>query len=415
MGGHAFRELHCPRISPELYFKAREQTKAALRRLFTHVVVPNGMPEKADFGDVDFLVSGFIPNNSATPLNWEDMVSAIKEGFATSVGGRGRLNPSVMYFAVPARNFGGDDFHIQVDVKVCDTAGLQQFEWSRFQLNYASGSKMLGSLLKPLGLTINPEGLYIRVEEMEETNFHGSTVFVSQNSKDVLKIVGLDWRILWGAFQTRDEIYEYFASSWVFNPAHFAERLKDPKYIDHLEDRSVPWVHFVKEWIPERYPNYRLPSDAESDGSNCDIEKWYKDTRALIRGKVFTLFPDVTIEYYTKRMAHLKEVEEQRIRELLMRAIPDCEKTWSNSFHRPRIVIESVAPLTPPPSPTQGGNYASIRSRGTPSPIQTNYVGMWRNRFEKQDAKAAKARERQIGVEKILKRLRTMNAVVGAI
>jgi hypothetical protein len=43
MGGHAFKGLHCPRISPSVYNKVKEQTTDALRTIFAHVVVPTEM------------------------------------------------------------------------------------------------------------------------------------------------------------------------------------------------------------------------------------------------------------------------------------------------------------------------------------------------------------------------------------
>jgi hypothetical protein len=211
MGGRAFKQLNCPRISPDVYLKTRARTMKALRNIFTHVVVPTDMPSKIDYGDIDFLVSGFKGNSSSSTLDWPAMVLAVKEALNTPYGRRGHLNPSIMYFAIPGgsayEGYGDGDkaFWIQVDIQMCMIPSDQQFEWSRFQLNYASGSKMLESLMKPLGLTINPDGMYIRVEEMEDTNFPGSMVFVSLEVKDVLRIIGLDWRILYGGFETREE------------------------------------------------------------------------------------------------------------------------------------------------------------------------------------------------------------------
>jgi hypothetical protein len=107
-----------------------------------------------------------------------------------------------MYFAIRAPG-DNNDFWVQVDVKVCFKPDM--FEWETFELNYASNSKMLGSMVKPLGLTIDPEGLHIRVEEMEETNFPGSMVRISKDPRDVLRVMGLDRRIVDAGFKTKDE------------------------------------------------------------------------------------------------------------------------------------------------------------------------------------------------------------------
>lgn len=115
-------------------------------------------------------------------------------------GRRGYLTNDCMYFAIKAPCDG--DYFIQIDVKVCFKPEL--FEWYTFELNYASNSKIIGSMVKPLGLTIDPEGIHICVEDIEETDHHGSIVWISKNPKDVLKIAGLDYRIINASFSTKE-------------------------------------------------------------------------------------------------------------------------------------------------------------------------------------------------------------------
>jgi hypothetical protein len=184
MGGHAFPHLYCPRMSQDVYLKMRQQTSEALQKLFTRVVVATEMPDKEDYGDVDFLVSGFLSKPCKTSeKKWAAMVSAVSAAFNTKHCRRGFLNPDVIFSAIPV---GGESGHwVQIDVKVVEKADEQSFEWQLFELNYASASKMLGSLLKPLGMTMDPEGLHVRVAEMEETNFPGSMVFVSKDPRYV--------------------------------------------------------------------------------------------------------------------------------------------------------------------------------------------------------------------------------------
>ncbi|CAI6339235.1 unnamed protein product [Periconia digitata] len=343
MGGRAFRSLNCPRISPDLYHKSRDKVTSVLQKLFDHVTVPTEMPEKPDFGDIDYLVSGYTGQPTDSTLDWSAMVSALKENLNTNYGKRGHYEPSIMYFAIPAGEIpqsSEDQVWIQVDVKVCEIPGLQNFEWSRLLLNYASGFKMLASFAKPLGLTINPDGMHIRVEEMEETNGPGSMVFVSMEPRDVLNMLGLDWRFLWAGLETREELYSYIVSSSEFHPKHTSERLKDEKYAEHHKDRSAAWIEFITEWIPRRYPDYSFPD------KDIPLEQWYKENRVKIQQKVFTLFPHITAEYYTKRKEHLKEAEEKRLCEILMDAIPDWDKNHTANFSSPRVLIQCEAPCT---------------------------------------------------------------------
>ncbi|KAF2873132.1 hypothetical protein BDV95DRAFT_467768, partial [Massariosphaeria phaeospora] len=302
MGGHAFHDLHTPRIPPALYLAAREKTTAILRLLFARVVVPTELPEKPDYGDIDYLVceplpilTSSAPSSAAFP--WAAAVRTLKEVLDTPHGNRGFHNPDVIFLAMRppvldptccSSAAPAPDFWIQVDVKVCEDP--ERFEWQRLQLNYASGAKMLSSMGKPLGLTMNPEGLWVRVEDMEGGNWAGSMVWLSKETGDALKVFRLDGRwMAEGGFKGKEEIYTYLTNSWLFNPAHFGARLRDEKFVEHIADRSAPWVSFIKTWIPEHYPKSQ---DHEKD--------WYKTTRSAVREKVFTMFPPVASTYYEK-------------------------------------------------------------------------------------------------------------------
>ncbi|KAF2023902.1 hypothetical protein EK21DRAFT_105032 [Setomelanomma holmii] len=399
MGGHAFKYLRCPRFSPDIYADVKTRATLALKTIFSHVVVPTEMPAKEDYGDIDFLVCG--PRHSLSTTNiddfdWSGTVAAIKSVFNTSHGRRGFLNVDCMYFAIQAI---GDeyDFWIQIDVKVCFKSEL--FEWQTFETSYASNSKMIGSMIKPLGLTIDPRGMHIRVEEIEVTNGPGSMVWITKDPRDVLQVVGLDRRILHAGFFTKDEVYEYLTSSWLFNPAHFGARLAETEYYERLGDQSPHWTYFIKEWIPKHYPGYMLKKKSTSRGPNQEqqlgeLNEWYKHTRATVREKVFTMFPHIATTYFIKRAAYMTEQEEQRLRTVINAAIPAGNDGWRYDFARPEIIVRhegshqstpvlkstAVGELTPPITPTQEVQ------------CHVNYMGMWKKRFEKEHQKVEKKR-----------------------
>jgi hypothetical protein len=199
-------------------------------------------------------------------------VSKIKTVPKTPHGRKGHLTEKVMYFAIraPGRE---DEFWVQIDVKVCEEPSL--FEWEKFCFNYSTASGLLGSMLKPVGLTLDQEGLHIRVEGLEKANWEKSFVFLTNTPKELLKIVGLDKRLIIGGFKENAErkldllvfvlstwadmwiVFEYIAGSWIFNPAHFAERLKDSRFVKNLNDRAPTHVPFVKSWASEHFPDTR--------------------------------------------------------------------------------------------------------------------------------------------------------------
>lgn len=158
--------------------------------------------------------------------------------------------------------------------------------------------------------------------------------------------------LTWGA------VYEYFASSWLFHPGHFAARLAEVKYYERLEDRSPHWTYFIKEWVPKHYADYKqVDGDDDVEGSgdsmenkrNLELQAWYKETRAAVRERVFTLFPHVATEYYIKRAAYIKEQEEQKLRATLIAAIPQGNTGWKDDFPQPHIIIKQ--PETDPDTP----------------------------------------------------------------
>lgn len=135
-------------------------------------------------------------------MDWKGTVDLVKLALDTEHGRRGYKAPDTMFFAVPSSRE-DNTYWIQVDLKVCFKK--EMFEWEVFRSNYASGSKILGSILKPLGLVIDPEGIHIRVKGLEDENNANSMVWLSRDPKDLLRIMRLDRRILEAGFETKQE------------------------------------------------------------------------------------------------------------------------------------------------------------------------------------------------------------------
>jgi hypothetical protein len=161
-------------------------------------------------------------------------------------------------------------------------------------------------------------------------------------------------------------VYEYFASSWLFNPGHFAARLANELYNDRLEDRAPHWTFFVRKWVPMHYPGYKFVADSAPFNASIDAAKnqdsdelqvWYKCTRVSVREKVFTMFPQVAAEYYIKRAACVKELEEQRLRTIITAAVPAGDDGWDENFLQPHCITKApdADPSTPDLKPTAAG------------------------------------------------------------
>jgi hypothetical protein len=165
----------------------------------------------------------------------------------------------------------------------------------------------------------------------------------------------------------------------------------EDQYNNRLEDRSPHWVEYVKlqkgrpscsccmkvdivdslteyikEWLPQKYPGFRFVQDGPIPDQDTDIWRgqflgdlhtWYKRTITTLREKVFTMFPHIAAEYYIKRAAWAKEVEEQRLRELIIKAIPTGGDGWKKEFPEPKIFINQSEIMTPELVPTVPGEF----------------------------------------------------------
>lgn len=371
MGGNAFKMLHCPRIPNEVYAKVKIITTNALQEVFKHVAVPIETPGKADYGDIDFLVSAPLGDSSdlsLTAFPFPPVIEAIKYALNTPHGRRGVLTPDCMYFAIPmpapssssghqdSKDGDGDSNDepqswVQVDVRVCFKPS--RFSWMMFELSYASQSRVLGSMVKPFGLTLDPEGLQVRIQEIEGSDWAGSMVWVTRDAWLVCRILGLGRRVVDGGFESREEsksdlpfcedglvvmltgtVYKEYAGSWLFHPELFKAKLEDESHLVQHSHRR----YFLKKWIPEHYPDYKFNKEEVED-----IQVWTKHTRSAVRDKVFTMFPHVAAQYYNKRAQHLNEVEERKLRVLITSAIPSGTDGWNEDFPPPQIIMRQSA------------------------------------------------------------------------
>jgi hypothetical protein len=105
--------------------------------------------------------------------------------------------------------------------------------------------------------------------------------------------------------------------------------------------------------------------ETTGDQQNAELQSWYHRTRAAVREKVFTTFPHVATEYYTRRAIHVKEQEEKRLRAMIIAALPVGNNGWKDDLPQPRIIDESpgadqntpkfkptaIGELTPPSTP----------------------------------------------------------------
>lgn len=150
MGGHAFTAsgqlpLSAPRMPPDIYFMLRNHYLHLLSSFYTQVATPIEAPEKASYGDIDILVSlpnsTFISTESLAKVLGAERVFSIPRSPTTS-------------FALPYPNLPNN--HVQLDLHLSPP---ETFHWQLFHQSHGDLWNLLGTAIRPFGLTSNNAGL----------------------------------------------------------------------------------------------------------------------------------------------------------------------------------------------------------------------------------------------------------------
>ncbi|KAF2629557.1 hypothetical protein BU25DRAFT_447028 [Macroventuria anomochaeta] len=235
MGVNAFESLNCPRIPPDVYAKVKAITIIALQTVFTHVTVPFEISGKADYGDIDILVSA--PSGDPTDLTFttfpfQPVIETIKHALKAPYGRRGFPTP---------------------DACISPFACLLAHQsLASMKTGWRERARILGP--------------------SRRQDWLGSMVWVTSDPWMVCRLLSLGRRVVDGGFESNEE---------------------------------------------RRFPDFKL-----NVARDKDLQFWTARTRAAIWQKVFTLFPHVAAQYYTKRSKHVNGVEERRLRDLITAAIP---------------------------------------------------------------------------------------------
>ncbi|KAI0822245.1 hypothetical protein BC628DRAFT_1327609 [Trametes gibbosa] len=234
MGGNAFKALAgaFPRMPPAVYNALKAALLPPLRPLYTHVVVAHEAPEKADYGDLDIVVSG--PREGLTA---DDVKAALRATHSVVLGGNRISNFAIPVgaFQTVARAWSGAapvcgqepsdvataseaEVFIQVDVNVC--ADSAQLDRTVFYSSYGDMGLMLGLLVQTAGLSLGIYGLKLA----EPIGSPPQTYYLSSSMVDILAFLGLSMERWQRGFTTQEEVIRWVASS-PFATA-FSARLK---------------------------------------------------------------------------------------------------------------------------------------------------------------------------------------------
>ncbi|RDL42171.1 uncharacterized protein BP5553_02150 [Venustampulla echinocandica] len=240
MGGHAFSNrsppLATPRMPPEVYNQVLEQTLSKLHQHYSLVESPIEAPCKTTFGDVDILVQGPLRKEfdpSETPRS--EVAKRLSELFGAAAWVAEKGNPT-MNLAIPwpsntasgcsktevVEDLGihapeeesAENRFVQIDVHHLPTP--ERFRWELFHSAHGDLWNILGTTIRPFGLTCNDRGLYLRIAEIELLDRKKSMVFLTSEPKEVLELLGLEEGKWWKQFKDQEEMFLFATTCRMF-------------------------------------------------------------------------------------------------------------------------------------------------------------------------------------------------------
>lgn len=194
-------------MQPDHYERLRSKLHQVLQSLYRRVETPHPAPEKADYGDIDFVVVG--PKDG---LSYEELKRALGAVFDQEY-------PGTSNFALPWDDSGNspeDGKFVQVDVHVC----VDDEDWERvvFFHSYGDLGMILGLLARSVGLSMGTNGL--RLAKPVPTNPE-SLFPLSSSFPPILEFFGLSMDRWSKGFLSQRDAFDwaatspYFRASWM--------------------------------------------------------------------------------------------------------------------------------------------------------------------------------------------------------
>lgn len=288
MGGKAFlncdRPLNTPRLQPRLYFLTRNRYITELKTLYHNVETPIEAPGKADYGDIDILVSGPVQKKitdlgkTSPKTSKQSHTSRAAEGLLQAHGSDGKvdapkiplthleaiktlLRPSQTLYvrqspsltlALPHPTL--SDAHIQVDIHLCPT--VAEWEWLLFLHAHGDIWNLLGTSIRPFGLTATDAGLFLRDPAIERFDRKRSMIFLTRDPAEVLDLLGYEEDEYWGTAQASGAVSGQLSEESRTGPGRRDPALPTSQSEDHQSETNGSSI--IRE--PTEYENSKVTS-----------------------------------------------------------------------------------------------------------------------------------------------------------
>ncbi|KAK3337334.1 hypothetical protein B0T19DRAFT_447922 [Cercophora scortea] len=363
MGGAAFASgpspLNTPRMPSAVYARAKNACHALLRHLFVYVASPIEGPGKTDHGDIDILVA--LDRRFAFPQkpgdgvqrSPQELMAAIQDALDTRYAIVDRTAMSANFAilwpeegeeeeaeaeteGIGGRDNGNHDEkdptprHIQVDVRICND--LDDLCWALFKHAHGDLWNLLGSTIRPYGLTVDEQGLWLRIPEIEKLDRKRAKVLLTSDPVATIHFLGMQVEGFWAEpFESVDALFDYVTTCRLFwvqpaseespgaeaNEAGSLGGEEGRKKLKSNDRRRMNYRAVYRRWIDEFIPQLRAEGRFASKYQHASVQ----ELRDMVRDEAFARF-FVETEYRARLWAWRVQREAEQVKGLVKELIP---------------------------------------------------------------------------------------------
>lgn len=296
--------------------------------MFLCAATPIEGPEQKDYGDLDIHVTmetGLVFPTSpqpGVPRALEELAADIK---TASNAEHVVVNPhtSSVHLAIPwpkddsqlGEEREATERFVQVDIHICKD--LDQMFWVLFKSAHGDAWTLLGSIIRPFGLTVDDEELWLRIPEIEKLDRKKCRVLLTTDPVEVLHFLGMQVEGYWSEpFATIGDMFTYIATCRFFTVQELS--LESPQ--DNTSDkRNMRTRPIFRKWFEDFLPGLRAHGHFKLQRQGVFDPS---DLRVRVRDEVFQTFSVESIYWAQLKDWRLKK-EPEIVKNLIRSAIPD--------------------------------------------------------------------------------------------
>jgi hypothetical protein len=182
-----------------------------------------------------------------------------------------------------------EPLYAQVDVHLVPDQTF--FAWELFLSSYGDLTQILGVLNRPIGLTANDRGLFLRIPEIEPKNRKKAMVFLTSSPTAMMHFLRLDVDAYERGFTSNEEIFEWCLKGGLYIPPQTRDETSNDR--QRIRKRDM-FTDCMREYYPEHQERLFPPSR----------KIW---TREEVLEEALSTFPHARLIYNDAMTEHLRE------------------------------------------------------------------------------------------------------------